>query len=282
MNEASQISFQSYEIIISRLNPPKGLRGKIIIDYNPPSSLHWGYQIFHKRKFPKDGRDVPGDNFKCMTINPADNLENIDPGYLKRLEQLSTEKRNRFLYGKYSTDSGALWKRHWLKCQTKIPDLERIVIGVDPSGSVGSDEIGIVVAGKAGDTFYILDDCSMHGTPAEWAKEVSAAFDKWQADLVVAEKNYGGDMVEHTIRTAAPLINVRLITSSRGKVLRAEPVSALYEQGRVYHREEFMELEDEYCIFSQESDFSPNRLDAAVFALTELSGASPSMLDAVS
>jgi hypothetical protein len=280
LNEASQISFDSYEMIVSRLNPPRGLRGKIIIDYNPPSTVHWGYKIFHKREFP-DGHSVPENNFKFMTMNPADNLANIDPEYLKRLEFLSAEKRNRFLYGQYSTDSGSLWKRAWINYQEPLPDMDRVVIGVDPAGTVGGDEVGIIVCGQSGDMFYVLDDYSLHGTPAQWAAEVAAAYEKWQADVVVAEKNYGGDMVAHTIQTARPLINVKLITSSRGKILRAEPISALYEHGKVKHRIRFLELEDEYCIYSPDADFSPNRMDAAVFALSELSGEGPSMLDVV-
>ena len=279
-NEASQISFETREMVLTRLNPPPGVPAKEIIDYNPPSVNHWGYKVFHKRKFP-DGRDVPADDYKFVRMNPADNPHN-SPEYIKILDNMSAQKRKRFRDGEYGTDSGSLWRRAWIAYDNADYDYERIVIGVDPSGTVEGDAIGIVVAGKiSSDEYRIIDDYSCHGTPAEWAAEVAAAYDKWQADLVVAEKNYGGDMVEHTIRTAASLINVRLIISSRGKILRAEPISALYEKGKVKHRVPFYELEDEYCTYEKESDFSPNRMDAAVFALTELSGSGPNMLDAV-
>ena len=278
-NEASQISFETREMVLTRLNPPPGVPAKEIIDYNPPSVNHWGYKVFHKRKFP-DGRDVSADDYKFVRMNPVDNPHN-SPEYIKILDNMSAPKRKRFRDGEYGTDSGSLWRRAWIAYNNAEYDYERIVIGVDPSGTVEGDAIGIVVAGKVGNDFFILDDCSMHGSPNEWASEVNAAFQKWQADLVVAEKNYGGDMVEHTIKTANQMLPVKLVTSSRGKIIRAEPISALYEQGKVKHRIPFLELEDEMCIYEPDSDFSPNRMDAMVFAITELSGSGPNILDAI-
>lgn len=269
-NEASQISYDSHEILSTRLNPPPGVPGKNWIDYNPPSIQHWGYKIFHTRKFP-DGRDVPDGDYKKLLMNPIDNPY-LSKEYLDTLSMLSAGKRLRFEKGEYSMDSGSLWKRAWIK-YGKPPEMVRVVIGVDPSGTVAGDEVGIIVAGiGVDDVLYILDDYSCHGTPAQWAAEVVAAYNKWKADIIVAEKNFGGDMVTHTIQTAQANTNVKLITSSRGKIVRAEPVSAMYEHGKVLHRIPFLSLEDEYCIYEPGSDFSPNRLDAAVFALTELSG----------
>ncbi len=278
LNEASQISYDSYETILTRLNPPRGVPGRMILDYNPPSIQHWGYKIFHNRRFP-DGSPVPETDFQWLKMNPSDNADNISESYLATLSTLSAAKRKRFVDGDYSLDSGSLWRRGWIKYGEVPASLTRIVIGVDPAGSVDGDEIGIIVAGMAGQEYFILDDYSCHGTPAEWASEIAGAYQKWNADLVVAEKNYGGDMVEHTIRTACPGINVRLINSARGKIVRAEPISALYEHGHVTHRIPFLALEDEYCIYEPGADFSPGRLDSAVFALTELSGAGVSMLD---
>lgn len=276
-NEASQISYDSFEMTMTRLNPPRGLRGKLLIDYNPPSIQHWGYKIFHQRKYP-DGRDVPSDDFAWIQMNPKDN-PNVSEEYLKTLSLMSEAKRKRFELGEYSLDSGSLWRRAWITYDSNIPDLERVVVGVDPAGTVNGDEVGIIVAGKVGQKYWILDDYSCHGTPSEWAAEVAAAYEKWKADLVVAEKNYGGDMVEHTIKTARPGINVDLVNSSRGKIVRAEPISAMYEQGMVSHRVPFLALEDEYCIYEPGASLSPGRLDAAVFCLTELSGEGMSMLD---
>jgi hypothetical protein len=276
-NEASQIRYETREMVMTRLNPPQNVPGKELIDYNPPSVTHWGYRIFHKREFP-DGRPVPENDFMWLKMNPADNPY-VSKQYLEILGQMSAAKRNRFLNGEYQTDSGSLWKRAWIQYDSTDRNYQRIVIGVDPSGTSAGDEIGIVVAGKFGNEYRILDDVSCHGTPAEWSNTVYEAYKKWKADLVVAEKNYGGDMVYYTIKTG-PLIksnerytdiNVKLITSSRGKLLRAEPISALYEHGQVKHRLPFNEIEDEFCIYDGTQE-SPNRMDAAVFALTELSG----------
>jgi len=288
LNEASQISFDAYEIIITRLNPPKGVKGKIIIDYNPPSITHWGYVVFHKRQFP-DGRPVPDDDFKTIKMNPSDNQENISEEYLRNLSLLSESKRRRFMEGEYSLDSGKLWRRSWISYYSfpdSVPDFIRVVVGVDPSGSVEGDEIGIVVAGSYYDTNgnikqMTIDDYSLHGTPAEWGAEVCAAYHRWTADCVVVEKNYGGDMVVSTISNVDKTVNVKPITSSRGKVIRAEPISALYEHGHVVHRIPFMNMEDEMCTYDPAISDSPNRMDALVFAHAELSEGDLSILDVI-
>jgi len=269
-NEASQISYETVETVSTRLNPPQGVTGKMLFDLNPPARAHWSYKIFHERKFP-DGRPVPDNDYKWLKMNPADN-RHVSKQYLETLGQLSASKRARFLDGEWSTDTGSLWKRAWITYDNTERDYERIVIGVDPSGTSTGDEIGIIAAGKFGGEYRILDDDSCHGTPNEWSERVAAMYQKWKADLVVAEKNYGGDMVGHTIRSAYRDINIKLVTSSRGKILRAEPISALYERKEVKHRVPFTELEDEYCSYSEDTKESPNRMDAAVFALTELSG----------
>ena len=284
-NEASQLSYNAIEILMTRLNPPHNVKPMFIIDYNPPSITHWGYLIFHKRQFP-DGRPVPADDFVFIHMNPGDNLDNISPEYLKNLEHLSEAKRRRFLHGEYSLDSGKLWRRAWIPYwpDDSLPDFLRVVVGVDPSGTLEGDEIGIVVCGQFINThgekrFMVIDDYSCHGTPAQWAQEVAAAYNKYRGDLIVAEKNYGGLMVESTIKNAQPGLPVKLINSSRGKIVRAEPISVLYEHGESVHRIPFMQLEDEMCTYDPELSESPNRMDAMVFAMTELSGEGVSMLD---
>ncbi|MDR0643314.1 MAG: phage terminase large subunit [Treponema sp.] len=269
LNEASQISYETRETILTRLNPPRGVAGKELIDYNPPSINHWGYQVFHKRVFP-DGRPVPEDDYKWIKMNPCDNPY-ASGQYLTILANMSAAKRRRFLEGEYSTDSGALWKRAWISYAAGPARFDRVVVGVDPSGTVGGDEIGVVVAGRTGSDFHVLDDYSLHGTPAQWAAAVAGAYDKWRADAVVAERNYGGDMVESTIRAGRVDIKVTLVTATRGKVLRAEPVSTLYERGLVKHRMPLLDLEDEMCVYEgAAAQKSPNRLDALVFALADL------------
>jgi len=276
-NEASQLSYDTIETVSTRLNPPQGVTGKRLYDLNPPSRSHWAYKVFHERKFP-DGRPVPENDYKWLKINPTDN-EYVSKQYLETLDQLSASKRARFLNGEWSADTGSLWQRKWIEYDNTKRNYQRIVIGVDPSGTTTGDEIGIIVAGKLDDAYWILDDESFHGRPAQWAAIVAELYEKWGADLVVAEKNYGGDMVEHTIRTACENINIKLVTSSRGKILRTEPISALYEHGKVKHRIPFIELEDEYCQYTEDTRESPNRLDAAVFALTELTGHSITTFD---
>lgn len=156
----------------------------------------------------------------------------------------------------------------------RVSDLTRIVIGVDPTGST-SNECGIVVAGLGtnGDG-YVLDDKSLTGSPNEWANAIVDAYIQWGVDRVVAERNYGGDMVESVIMQAALERKVNLsfkfVVATRGKAIRAEPVAALYERLRVHHVGTFPALENEYCNWTPDSGYSPNRLDAAVWALTEL------------
>lgn len=269
LNEASQISYEAYETIVTRVNPSKGMKGRVIVDYNPPSIHHWGYKMFHGRKFP-DGRDIPGDDFAVVRMNPKDN-PHLPDEYLNALSLLSINKRKRFLDGEYTTDNGSLWQRSWIQ-YAQAPDMERIVIGVDPGGTVGGDDTGIIVVGKAAGVYYVLDDCTVNATPSGWSKEIAAAVERWRADAVVAEKNYGGDMVEHTIRTHNPDIRVKMVSATRGKVVRAEPISALYEQGGVLHASPLPELEDELCMYDPETSKSPNRMDALVWACTELMG----------
>jgi phage terminase large subunit-like protein len=155
----------------------------------------------------------------------------------------------------------------------------RIVVAVDPSGAGDSDnadndEIGIVVVGLAVDgNAYLLEDSTVKAGPATWGKVATSAFDRHEADVVVGETNYGGAMVAQTIQVARPRTPFRAVTASRGKHVRAEPFSALYEAGKVRHAGRFVELEEELSGFSTTGytgGRSPNRADALIWALTEL------------
>lgn len=159
------------------------------------------------------------------------------------------------------------------------PPLERVVVAIDPSGTKGdieapANDVGIIVAGLAGNGHgYVLADRTCNVSPAEWGKRAVEAYHRYGADRLVAERNYGGAMVEHTIRTVDPKIAYREVVASRGKWVRAEPVAALYEQGKVHHVGSLAKLEDELCDFTPDGTVageSPNRLDALVWALTEL------------
>jgi len=172
---------------------------------------------------------------------------------------------------------GALWTRKRIQ-RTRVaqhPDLARVVVGVDPTGSQGN-ECGIVVAGLGADSEgYVLEDCSLLGTPGQWADAVISAAERHQADLIVGEANFGGDMVEATIMQAAKMrrcaVRYRNVTASRGKAVRAEPVVAQYEHGRLHHVGAFPYLEDEMVMWIPGiTRDSPNRIDALVWAVTEL------------
>ena len=180
---------------------------------------------------------------------------------------------------------GALWTRAILEqaLADNAPDLRRIVVAVDPAVTTGeeSNETCIIVAAVGSDgRGYTLQDGTISGTPAEWGARAVALFDQWRADRIIVEANQGGDMVEHVVRTAAksladhgkrpnPHIAVKQVRASRGKLTRAEPVAALYEQGRVKHVGIFPQLEDQMCEWVP-GETSPDRMDALVWAYTEL------------
>ena len=178
---------------------------------------------------------------------------------------------------------GALWTREIIELGrvVKAPEsMSRIVVGVDPTATSTGDEAGIITAGIKGDDYYTLADDSLQGSPEAWAQAAITAFHRHKADCIVAEKNNGGEMVESVIRQA--VINarqkdrtigevpVKLVWASRGKATRAEPISAIAEKGRDHHVGSFEKLEDELCLWIP-GEASPNRLDAKVWAMTELS-----------
>jgi phage terminase large subunit-like protein len=174
----------------------------------------------------------------------------------------------------------ALWQRSKIDelRVTKHPELIRIVVAIDPAAKSeeGSDETGIIVAGKdrAGHG-YILNDLSGQYQPLAWAAKAIGAYKTHKADRIIAEINNGGEMVEATLRTVDKAVSYRAVHATRGKVIRAEPIAALYEQGKIHHVGSFPKLEDQLCEMTLDFDraaagYSPDRLDAAVWALTEL------------
>lgn len=176
---------------------------------------------------------------------------------------------------------GALWTRAMLDKAfirlEAVPPMEEIVVSLDPSGISDDDDegdsVGLIVAGKNGDNGYILEDLTCREGPQEWGTRAVNAYKRWGADRIIAEVNYGGAMVEHVIRTIDPRVPVRVVHASRGKFIRAEPVSALYEQGRVRHVGAFPDLEDQMTLLTRsgyQGLGSPDRLDAAVWAITDM------------
>lgn len=217
-----------------------------------------------------------------------DNQANLAKNTIKQLYDRygSTRLGRQELEGEILGDiPGALWKRSDIDDQRlkEAPqDLERVLVAVDPAASSQerSDENGIVVVGIARDADgyahgYVLEDASLKGTPEDWARRAANMYRKWQADKIVAEKNNGGEMVESVIKAVDRSLPVKLVHASRGKIVRAEPISALYEQGRIHHCGRFDELEDQMCEFSidnvrNSSTGSPDRVDALVWGLSEL------------
>ncbi|MGA8402400.1 MAG: terminase family protein [Stellaceae bacterium] len=211
-----------------------------------------------------------------------DNKDNLAPAFLEQIVRRyeGTRLGRQELEAEILEDvPGALWT-HGLIDATRVntvPSLTRIVVAIDPavSSDEHADETGIVVAGKdAAGHGYVLADLSGRYLPTEWAKAAIAAYRMHNADRVVAEVNNGGDMVEATLRMVDPAVSFAAVHASHGKVARAEPVAALYEQGRVHHLGALPRLEDQMCCFAHDYDrasgYSPDRVDALVWALTEL------------
>ena len=286
-NECSQVPYASYILSKTRLAQKTSLKNKFYFDFNPPSKRHWTYRTFVAKVDVESNNLLNQDDYAYFRINPEDNKQNIDEDYLETLRSLPERSRKRFLYGEFADDDeNALWRDDFLlgsrllgRIQDAIPDFKRVVVAVDPSGCSGdqdtrSDEVGIVVVGLGVDGHgYLIEDLSGRHSPNEWGKVVGSAYDRHQADAVIGESNYGGGMVEHVVRTAKPNINYKEVRASRGKHIRAEPIAALYEQGKIHHVGYFPELEDQLLAFSREGYQgvkSPDRADAAIWGFTEL------------
>jgi predicted phage terminase large subunit-like protein len=222
-----------------------------------------------------------------------DNAANLAASFLAAIKQRyeGTRLGRQELNAELLTDTpGALWRMDQIDAP-RLPAegsplwLNRIVVAVDPAVSTteNSDETGIIVAGiDDSGHFYVIDDQSDRYSPSEWARRAVDTYNRWQADRIVIEVNQGGDMVKSTLRNIDKNIPIREVHASRGKATRAEPISALYEQGRVSHVGSFPRLEDQMCSFTSDfnrntAGYSPDRVDALVWALTSLSEADGAM-----
>lgn len=229
------------------------------------------------KEIAKDGRTV------ITRGSTFDNATNLAPTFLKAIRDKyeGTRLGRQELNAEILDDlPGALWSREQIDANRvrQAPDMARVVVAVDPSGTKGEsddgDSIGIVVAGKGVDgRAYVLADRTCKLSPDGWGRRAVAAYREFTADRIVAERNFGGAMVEHVIKTIDRTAAYKEVTASRGKVARAEPVAALYEQGRVSHVGSMPELEDQMCQIDASGfigEGSPDRADALVWALTEL------------
>ena len=292
LNEASQIPLGSRNLAVTRLaqkcdyelnGEQRQLALKLYYDCNPPNKAHWLYQMFHQLRDPESKKPLtnPSD-YAHMRLNPKDNAANLPADYIRELEGLSLRMRKRFLEGEYGDAApGALWTEETIDAwrETTLPDMVRIVVAIDPSGAddednADNDAIGIIVAGLGTDgNGYVLEDCTVKAGPKTWGNVAVSAFDRHQADRIIGETNYGGEMVKFVVQTAKPNVPFRKITASRGKALRAEPISALTEKGKIRFAGQFPQLEEELCAFTTHGYMgtdSPNRADAFVFAMAEL------------
>lgn len=309
-NESSQIPWGSIETAMSRLAQKCELAPEIAkatgrthlslkayFDCNPPSKLHWSYSLFRAKLKPGTKEPLPNpDDYAEMKVNPSDNADNLPAEYFDVLASMSSAKRLRFEAGEWASEvNGALWTFDMIDEQRgtvqdndparglvvwhngrAIP-MQRIVVAVDPSGTKGDgagDDIGIVAAGLGIDgRGYVLEDATCNLSPEGWGRRTIEIANRWGADRIVAERNYGGAMVAAVIRAADPKASFKEVTATRGKVVRAEPIAALYEQGKVSHAGMFPDLEDQMCNFTPSGyvgEGSPDRADALVWALTEL------------
>jgi predicted phage terminase large subunit-like protein len=210
----------------------------------------------------------------------SDNAANLAPQFLEAVtaRYAGTRLGRQELEGEILLDTpGALWTWAVLDAARAqaAPELRRVVVAVDPAASSNpdSDETGIVVCGLGADgLYYVLEDVSGIRTPDGWARAAVAAFDRHKADRVVIETNQGGEMAVQTLRTVRPHLPIEPVHASRGKQTRAEPIAALYEQGRVRHLPGLETLEAQLTSWSPAEGSSPDRLDALVWGLTALVG----------
>jgi hypothetical protein len=288
-NECSQIPYYSVETALTRLaQKTASLRLKAYYDLNPPSKQHWTYKKFIEKVDPVTGQPLTNEfDYNYMTMNPHGNAENLDPGYLAQLEGLGERARKRFLYGLFSDDSeGAMWTEELFaqnrvlgQAGQQLPQWLRVVIAVDPSGTKGhedkrSDEVGIVVGALGTDGHgYLIEDLSGKYPPEVWGQIVADAYERHAADRVYGEANYGGDMVRAVIQAQDPNIAYEAVTATRGKEVRAEPISALYEQHRIHHIGFFPEIEDQLMAMTVHGYTglkSPDRGDAVIWLFSGL------------
>lgn len=291
-NECSQISYSAVLMARTRLAQKTKLVTRAYYDCNPPGSRHWTAMVFVAKQDPSSrpaGAPLPNpDSFDAMVMNPFGNRDNLAPEIIAELEALPPRQRDRFLLGKFTAElDNALWSIDSFRRVKGDPhaiaeQCDRVVVSVDPSGASGaedkrSDEIGLTVCGRyRGEPrrYVVLADITMRGSPQQWARGAINAYRAFKADTIVAEKNFGGAMVSHTIKTEDRNVPVREVTASRGKAVRAEPISTLYAKGLVDHVDGLSALEDQMCNMTTAGymgERSPDRLDSAVWGLSDLS-----------
>jgi predicted phage terminase large subunit-like protein len=259
--------FDRIDLSVRDKNKPN----RVILVMNPSYKSHWIY----KRWIAKPKAD-------CTYIHTTylHNRQNLSKSFLDAAERTKSENLHRYNHlflGEWLDDAeGMLWNREIIN-RSRIPsapELVRKIVAIDPAitANIGSDETGIVVLGKDDrGRIYVLEDLSGKYSPNEWSSLASSAVIRHGADCIVAEKNQGGEMVEAVIRQNDNRTRVKLVTATKGKYVRAEPTYSLYEQGKVFHVGNFPILESQMITFDPDKGKSPDRVDALVWGVTELS-----------
>lgn len=293
LNECSEIPYNARNMALTRLaqSVKRDVDGRVLplrmyYDQNPPRKGHWTYRLFQQKIDPDTKRALmDASQYTSLLMNPEDNRANLPAEYLNTiLPGMSARYQKRFRFGEYAEDApGALFNDSdidkWRVLDGNLPEFQRIVVAVDPSGSgdidnQDNDAIGIVVAALGTDgNGYLLEDLTVKAGPATWGRIATEAYDRHAADCIVGEVNYGGAMVEHVIQTARNRTSYQSVTATRGKVVRAQPISSLVEQGKVRLVGFFPDLEEELSGFTETGytgDGSPNRADAFIWAMTSI------------
>jgi phage terminase large subunit-like protein len=271
LDEAEELTdYDTFEKIDLSIRQ-QGIPNRVILVMNPSNKSHWVFTHFLTPK---------RDDVTHVHTTYQDNIANLSESFL---EQANRTKRNnpiryKHIFGGEWLDEseGILWTRLMInqaRTASQPQVTKRIVIGVDPAttATMDSDETGIIVGcSDSNGNGYVLEDLSGRYSPSQWGALVASAFDRWGADCIVAEKNQGGDMVETIIRQHHKTARVKLVSATKGKAVRAEPIYGMYEQGKVYHVGQFPILEHQMVTFNPESGQSPDRVDALVWLFTEL------------
>jgi energy-coupling factor transporter ATP-binding protein EcfA2 len=259
--------FDRIDLSVRDVNKPN----RVMLIMNPSFKSHWVYKRFVKNP----------DSKYCTYIHTTylHNKQNLSQSFIEQAKRTRKENQHRYEHlflGKWLDDAeGMLWNRPIIERSRMptAPELQRIVVAIDPAATANmeSDETGIIVCGKDKAGYgYVLEDLSGKYSPSQWGNIAVKARERWNADCIVAEKNQGGDMVESVIRSAGEKQRIKLVTATKGKFVRAEPIYSLYEQGKIFHIGHFPLLESQMITFDPDKGKSPDRVDALVWAFTEL------------